>query len=501
MARDGSGNYSLPALNPVVTGTAVSSTWANNTMNDVATALTNSLAKNGETVPSANLPMGTFRHTNVGDASSRLHYGATGQIQDNDFNVVASVSGTNSVTGALSPAITSYSAGMMVVITPANNNTTATTLGLNGLTALDIFKDDGDALASGDLVAGVPAFLILDSGADDWYLQNPQSATLSNGVSMSDLARLSQANTFTGSGIVQSNGTPFYEWNETDGSLNNKRWLADAAAEQWRLRVVNDDGSGTTDVITIDRTGTTVDSIALTATAITVNGVAVTDFARLSQTAVFTSGIVSVSSSLPEYRLNETDQGTDGKAWNTVVSAGVQSRGIYADNFAGSPTVYEQVTRSGTTVTAIALAATTVTVNGVSIRDASIINASTFADARIAESNVTQHQAALAINTDQLVTDYHPDDASTTYTLGSGDAESIRRFTSASAITITLPNSVPTGWAAGDSMGIIRGGTGSLTFSTAGTINSPGGSTITVQHGKACVTLAASGVWELSGNV
>ena len=124
----------------------------------------------------------------------------------------------------------------------------------------------------------------------------------------------------------------------------------------------------------------------------------------------------------------------------------------------------------------------------------------TLADARVAQSNVTQHQAALAINADQASTDY-ADDAATTYTLGTGDAESIRRFTSASAITVTLPSSTPSGWAIGDSIVVIRGGTGTLTFSSAGTIRSPGGSAITVQNGKCCVTLAASGVWELSGNL
>jgi hypothetical protein len=48
MARNGSGTYSLP--NPaVVTGTTISSTWANSTLSDIATALTNSTAANGET--------------------------------------------------------------------------------------------------------------------------------------------------------------------------------------------------------------------------------------------------------------------------------------------------------------------------------------------------------------------------------------------------------------------------------------------------------------------
>ena len=48
MPRDASGNYTLPAGNPVITGTTIESTWANPTMTDIATALTNSLSRNGE---------------------------------------------------------------------------------------------------------------------------------------------------------------------------------------------------------------------------------------------------------------------------------------------------------------------------------------------------------------------------------------------------------------------------------------------------------------------
>jgi len=47
MPRDSSGNFTLPAGNPVVTGTVISSTWANPTMADVAAALTDSLDRNG----------------------------------------------------------------------------------------------------------------------------------------------------------------------------------------------------------------------------------------------------------------------------------------------------------------------------------------------------------------------------------------------------------------------------------------------------------------------
>jgi hypothetical protein len=47
MPRDVSGNYTLPAGNPVVTGTLIASSWANTTLNDVATAMTNSLDRTG----------------------------------------------------------------------------------------------------------------------------------------------------------------------------------------------------------------------------------------------------------------------------------------------------------------------------------------------------------------------------------------------------------------------------------------------------------------------
>lgn len=47
MPRDSSGQYSLPSGNPVVTGTIIESDWANTTMNDIATALTDSLSRTG----------------------------------------------------------------------------------------------------------------------------------------------------------------------------------------------------------------------------------------------------------------------------------------------------------------------------------------------------------------------------------------------------------------------------------------------------------------------
>ena len=48
MSRNNSGTYSLPTGNPVVSGTIITSTWANDTMSDLASALTDSLSRSGK---------------------------------------------------------------------------------------------------------------------------------------------------------------------------------------------------------------------------------------------------------------------------------------------------------------------------------------------------------------------------------------------------------------------------------------------------------------------
>jgi hypothetical protein len=70
MSRNGSGTYSLPVGNPVITGTTISSTWANNTLTDIANALTGSLAADGQTTASGNLNMGTNRIINLADPTA-----------------------------------------------------------------------------------------------------------------------------------------------------------------------------------------------------------------------------------------------------------------------------------------------------------------------------------------------------------------------------------------------------------------------------------------------
>jgi hypothetical protein len=48
MPRDNSGNYTLPAKNPVATNTVIETDWANPTMSDIASTLTHSLSRDGQ---------------------------------------------------------------------------------------------------------------------------------------------------------------------------------------------------------------------------------------------------------------------------------------------------------------------------------------------------------------------------------------------------------------------------------------------------------------------
>ena len=70
MPYNGSGTFTLPAGNPVVTGTTISSTINNNTNSDLANGLSNAVTRNGQSPPTANLPMGSFKLTGLAAGSS-----------------------------------------------------------------------------------------------------------------------------------------------------------------------------------------------------------------------------------------------------------------------------------------------------------------------------------------------------------------------------------------------------------------------------------------------
>jgi hypothetical protein len=71
MSRNGSGSYSPPGASfPAVAGTTILSASYNNVVNDIASALTQSIANDGQTTISANLPMSGFKFTGLAVGAS-----------------------------------------------------------------------------------------------------------------------------------------------------------------------------------------------------------------------------------------------------------------------------------------------------------------------------------------------------------------------------------------------------------------------------------------------
>lgn len=180
MARNGSGTYILPAGNPVITGSVISSTWANNTLNDISTALTGSIASDGQTNPVANLTMAGFSHTNVGNASLRTQYAAAGQVQDGAFQYLNTISGTDTITAVATLGMSAYVAGQTFWFIAAGDNTGAVTLNINAIGAKAITKNGTDALAAGDIISGSIVQVVYDG--TQFQLNSSASLLSSNNV-------------------------------------------------------------------------------------------------------------------------------------------------------------------------------------------------------------------------------------------------------------------------------------------------------------------------------
>ena len=93
MSRNGSGTYSLPAGNPVVTNTVISSTWANSTLTDLATAMTGSVAADGQTPMTGNLNLGNNKIINLTDPTSAQEAATKGYVDSVGFAVAPSTAG------------------------------------------------------------------------------------------------------------------------------------------------------------------------------------------------------------------------------------------------------------------------------------------------------------------------------------------------------------------------------------------------------------------------
>lgn len=161
-----------------------------------ATGITACLTKNGENAATANLPMGGFRHTGVGDATARNQYGTVGKLQDSGHTYAADSGAADAYVIAPSPAITAYAAGQQFIMNAANTNTGASTVNVNGLGAKSIVNANNEALSRNEIVSGRTYILTYDGTA--FQLTSPKVSAKKNIVLNGDFQVWPEGTSFTG---------------------------------------------------------------------------------------------------------------------------------------------------------------------------------------------------------------------------------------------------------------------------------------------------------------
>jgi hypothetical protein len=205
MPRNGAGTYSLPTGNPVSAGTIIEADWANDTMADVADALSDSLSRSGQggmTAPfrladgNAGAPgVAWLNETSTGlyrVGSGELGVSVLGtQIVRFTVNGVfiptgrsltvdsnATIGGTLGVTGAITASggvvgnVTGTATNVSGVVAPANGGTGATAVPTNG----QVLIGNGATYTAANLTAG--AGISISNGAGSITLAAASSTGL-----------------------------------------------------------------------------------------------------------------------------------------------------------------------------------------------------------------------------------------------------------------------------------------------------------------------------------
>lgn len=154
MSRNGAGIYSLPSGNPVVTGSTISSSWANNTLSDIATALTNSWCVDGQTTVQANIPMANHKFTGLSAGSASGDSLAYGQaLNGSALTLTGAMSGTTvTLSGAFTGTTAAFS-GYVTSLTPPAGDATSKTATTSWVSSLSFASSlPGQSGNSGKLI-------------------------------------------------------------------------------------------------------------------------------------------------------------------------------------------------------------------------------------------------------------------------------------------------------------------------------------------------------------
>lgn len=227
MSRNGSGTYSLPSGNPVVSGTTITTTWANTTLNDMANALTGSLASDGQTPLTGSLNAGGNQITNAGDPTT-----AQAVATKNYVDVAVSGLGTTYLTKAnnLSDVLSATTSRTNLVAAKSGSNsdiTNLTALGSSTASALTTPNIIEPVTVNASAPTSTITYDVATQSVVYYTSNNTANFTLnirgSSSTSLNTLLATGQSVTMT---LMVTNGTTAYYPNviQIDGTTVTPKW-------------------------------------------------------------------------------------------------------------------------------------------------------------------------------------------------------------------------------------------------------------------------------------
>ena len=229
-ARNGSGTMSVPY--GFTSGTTISSSQMNSNFSTIVSEITNSLPRDGQAAPTANLPMGGFKLTGLGNGSAGSDSATLGQVAASGVVWCGTAGGTaDALTLTPSPTHTIYAAGKMLRFVAAGTNTGAATVNVSALGAKNIYNN-GAALAAGAIETGKIYEIVYDGtqfNLNRWFNPSGIFAALSGAAFTGNV---STTGTLGSTGALSSGG---------DFKVNTDKFVVTAASG-------NTDIAGTLDV-------------------------------------------------------------------------------------------------------------------------------------------------------------------------------------------------------------------------------------------------------------
>jgi hypothetical protein len=164
MPRNGSGTFTLvydwttdeAALTPIT------ASRFDTQEGDIASEISNSVAKDGQTTMTGNLKMGSSRITGMADGTALTDAATVKQVQNNSAAYATTTGSANAYVLTLTPAVTALTAGQRFTFKASFANTGAATLNVNSLGATSIKKLGSTDLASGDIANGEVVTVVYD---------------------------------------------------------------------------------------------------------------------------------------------------------------------------------------------------------------------------------------------------------------------------------------------------------------------------------------------------